>query len=145
MSSTTVPPALAATTPAVRAPSPWQDVWHRFIADRVALAGLVFLVILVLAALTAPWIVRSVLHQSAFRQRAMDQVQIDGRAVDIVKLRADPPAVHRIVDGDVPDTLVLVVTASDVRIPAELADYVHVLDVQPRAVSLRFGTKATRR
>lgn len=70
---------------------------------------------------------------------------VSGRAVDIVKLRVDLPAVHRIVDADVPDTLVLAVTPSDVRIPAELADYVHVLDVQPRTVSLRFGTKATRR
>lgn len=70
---------------------------------------------------------------------------VSGRAVDIVKLRADPPAVHRIVDADVPDTLVLQVAASDVRVPAELSDYVHVLDVQPRAVSLRFGAKATKR
>ncbi|MEO7769619.1 MAG: hypothetical protein ABIX19_01230 [Gemmatimonadaceae bacterium] len=70
---------------------------------------------------------------------------VTGRAVDIVKLRADPPAVHRIVDADVPDTLILDVAASDVRIPPDLADHVHVLDVQPRTVSLRFGTKATKR
>jgi YbbR domain-containing protein len=70
---------------------------------------------------------------------------VTGRAVDIVKLRADPPAVHRLVDADVPDTLVLAVNQSDVRIPPELADHVHVLDVQPRTVALRFGTRATRR
>jgi len=70
---------------------------------------------------------------------------VSGRAVDIAKLRADPPAIHRIVDGDVPDTLVFPVAASDVRVPAGLADFVHVLDVQPRVVSLRFGDKATKR
>ena len=70
---------------------------------------------------------------------------VSGRTVDIVKLRADPPAVYRIVDADAPDTLVLQVAASDVRVPADLADYVHVLDVQPRTVALRFGTKATKR
>jgi YbbR domain-containing protein len=70
---------------------------------------------------------------------------VSGRAVDIAKLRADPPAVHRIVDGDAPDTLVFQVGASDVRVSAGLADFVHVLDVQPRSVSLRFGDKATKR
>jgi YbbR domain-containing protein len=70
---------------------------------------------------------------------------VSGRAVDIAKLRADPPAVHRIVNEDAPDTLVLQVAASDVRVSPELANDVHVLDVQPRFVSLRFGDKATKR
>jgi hypothetical protein len=70
---------------------------------------------------------------------------VSGRAVDIVKLHVDPPAIHRIIDGDVPDTLVLDVTPSDVRTPAALAEVVRVLDVQPRSVTLRFGTRATRR
>jgi YbbR domain-containing protein len=69
---------------------------------------------------------------------------VSGRAVDIAKLRADPPAVHRIVEEDVPDTLLFPVGPSDVRVSAELADFIHVLDVQPRLVSLRFGNKATR-
>ncbi len=70
---------------------------------------------------------------------------VSGRAVDIAKLRADPPAVHRIVTEDAPDTLLFQVATSDVRVSPELADFVHVLDVQPRFVSLRFGTKATKR
>ena len=70
---------------------------------------------------------------------------VTGRAVDIVKLRANPPAIHRIVEDDVPDTLVLGVGPGDVRVPPELADHVHVLDVQPRTIALRFGTKATKR
>src|SRR2546430_16440295 len=53
---------------------------------------------------------------------------VTGRAVDIVKLHADPPVLHRIINRDVPETLVLDVTPSDVRLPAELADQVRVLD-----------------
>lgn len=70
---------------------------------------------------------------------------VSGRAVDIVKLAADPPAVHRQVDGDAPDTLVLAVAPGDVRLPAEFTNDVRILDVQPRSVTLRFGTRATRR
>ena len=68
-----------------------------------------------------------------------------GRAVDLVKLRADPPAIHRTIDGDAPDTLVLDVMPGDVRLPAEFTSDVRILDVQPRSVTLRFGTRATRR
>jgi hypothetical protein len=49
------------------------------------------------------------------------------------------------VSGDAPDTLVLDVTPGDVHIPPELADGVRVLDVQPRSLTLRFETRATRR
>ena len=70
---------------------------------------------------------------------------VAGRAVDIVKLHAEPPSVHRRIDGDVPDTLLLDVTPADVRLPAEFASDVRILDVQPRSVTLRFGTRATRR
>jgi len=77
----------AAPLPAVPAPSvrsPWHDVWQRFTSDRAALAGLIVLVVLVLATLLAPWLVRHVLHQSAFDQRIMDRITIDGRSVDVV-------------------------------------------------------------
>jgi YbbR domain-containing protein len=70
---------------------------------------------------------------------------VSGRAVDIAKLHVNPPAIHRIIDGDVPDTLVLDVTPADVRTTAAMAELVRVLDVQPRNVTLRFGTRATRR
>ena len=73
------------------------------------------------------------------------QALVAGRAVDIVKLYADPPAVHRRIDSDAPDTLVLDVTPADVRLPAEFTSDVRILDVQPRSVTLRFGTRATRR
>jgi YbbR domain-containing protein len=68
-----------------------------------------------------------------------------GRAADILKLYANPPVVRRVIGGDAPDTLVLDVQPSDVRVPAELTDQVRVLDVQPRSVTLRFETGATRR
>ena len=70
---------------------------------------------------------------------------VAGRAVDIVKLYAEPPSVHRRIDGDVPDTLVLDVTPADVRLAPEFANDVRILDVQPRSVTLRFGTRAARR
>ena len=73
------------------------------------------------------------------------QALVAGRAVDIVKLYVDPPAVHRRIDGDAPDTLVLDVTPADVRLPAGYTNAVRILDVQPRNVTLRFGTRATRR
>lgn len=70
---------------------------------------------------------------------------VAGRAADIVKLAADPLVVRRSVGGDAPDTLVLDITPSDVHVPPELADHVRVLDVQPRSVTLRFETRASRR
>jgi YbbR domain-containing protein len=70
---------------------------------------------------------------------------VAGRAADVVKLYAARPIVHRRVDADAPDTLVLDITPADVHIPAELAGDVRVLEVQPRAVTLRFESKATRR
>lgn len=73
------------------------------------------------------------------------QALVRGRAADLVKLYATPLVVRRTVSGDVPDTLVLDVTPADVRVPTELAEAVHVLDVQPRAVVLRFAARVTRR
>jgi hypothetical protein len=70
---------------------------------------------------------------------------VAGRTADLVKLYAARPVVRRTISGDAPDTLVLDVTPSDVHVPPELADAVHVLDVQPRSVTLRFASRATRR
>jgi len=69
---------------------------------------------------------------------------VAGPAADIVKLTADPPVVRRSVGGDAPDTLVLDITPADVHMPPELADHVRILDVQPRSVTLRFETRASR-
>jgi hypothetical protein len=70
---------------------------------------------------------------------------VAGRAADIVKLYASPPVLRRTIGGDAPDTLVLDVSPADVHLPPEVASDVHVLDVQPRKVTLRFGASATRR
>lgn len=69
---------------------------------------------------------------------------VAGRTADLVTLYAAPPVVRRAIGGDAPDTLVLDVTPGDVRLPPDLAEVVHVLDVQPRRVTLRFETRATR-
>jgi hypothetical protein len=70
---------------------------------------------------------------------------VAGRAADLVKLATSPPVVRRSIGGDAPDTLVLDLTPADVHLPTELVDAVRVLDVQPRSVTLRFETRATRR
>jgi hypothetical protein len=67
------------------------------------------------------------------------QVLVSGRAADLVKLYATPLVLRRTISGDVPDTLMLDVSAADVHVPAELSEAVHVLDVQPRVVMLRFA------
>ena len=71
------------------------------------------------------------------------QALVSGRAADLVKLYATPLVLRRTVGGDVPDTLMLDVTPADVHVPPELSEAVHVLDVQPRAVMLRFGSSVT--
>ena len=57
---------------------------RRFAQDRWALAGFVFLMLLVIAALAAPVIVERVLHASAFRLGMMDRVEVGGRPVEVV-------------------------------------------------------------
>ncbi|MDB4882044.1 MAG: hypothetical protein JWL95_810 [Gemmatimonadetes bacterium] len=73
------------------------------------------------------------------------QALVAGRAADLVKLYAVPLVLRRRIGGDVPDTLVLDVTAADVHVPPELTESIRVVDVQPRSVVLRFETGATRR
>ncbi len=73
------------------------------------------------------------------------QALVSGRTADLVKLYATPLVLRRTISGDVPDTLMLDVTPADVHVPADLSEAVHVLDVQPRAVMLRFESSVTRR
>jgi peptide/nickel transport system permease protein len=42
--------------------SPWQIFWNRFKSDRVALAGVIFIVLLVALALAAGWISKHIVH-----------------------------------------------------------------------------------
>lgn len=70
---------------------------------------------------------------------------VAGRASDLAKLYATPLVIRRTVGGDAPDTLVLDVLPGDVRLPLDLKSDVRVLDVEPRSVTLRFETRASRR
>ena len=65
-------------------PSPWMAAGQRFLADRWAVAGLVFLLVVHLVALAAPWAVPALLHRSAFRQRMNDVVHVAGADVEVV-------------------------------------------------------------
>ena len=68
-----------------------------------------------------------------------------GRVLDIVKLRVDPLVIHRAVRSSATDTLVLEFTPGEVRVPADLADQVRVLDVLPRSATLRFRMRSAKR
>ena len=143
--------------PVPPAPRPtWQRRLREIATERLGLKAIALLIALLL------WLVVSARKPTESLVRvlvspALDStlVLLDGttevralvsaRAADLVKLVADPPVVRRSVGGDAPDTLVLDLTAADVHVPPELADQVRVLDVQPRSITLRFETRATRR
>ena len=64
---------------------------------------------------------------------------VSGRAADVVKLYTAPPVVRRVVPRGAPDTLTLELSPADVRLPADLGEQVHVLEVAPRTVTLHLG------
>ena len=72
------------------------------------------------------------------------RAQVYGRAVDIVKLYASPPVLRLVVRGTVPDSLVRDISPGDVRLSAQVGTDVHILDVQPRSVTLHVARKPTR-
>ena len=143
--------------PAPPAPGPtWQRRIREIATERLGLKAVALLLALLL------WLVVSSRKPTESLVRvlvspALDStlVLLDGttevralvaaRAADLVKLAADPPVVRRRVDSDAPDTLVLDLTAADVHLPPGLVDQVRVLDVQPRSITLRFETRASRR
>jgi peptide/nickel transport system permease protein len=57
---------------------------RRFVRNRWAAAGLVYLALLTVLALAAPWVVTHVLHSSAFRVGMMDRVTLHGHEVEVV-------------------------------------------------------------
>jgi peptide/nickel transport system permease protein len=59
------PPAPGEVSQQVVGRSPWQIFWGRFRRDRVAVAGVVFIVILIILALAAGWIAKHVAHHGA--------------------------------------------------------------------------------
>lgn len=65
-----------------------------------------------------------------------------GSGQDILKLYQNPPVIRKAVDGDAPDQLHLDLSPEDVDLPPDVS--VIVRDVQPRAVTLRFESTATR-
>jgi hypothetical protein len=65
-----------------------------------------------------------------------------GRANEILKLSNNPLVIRRPITSDAPDTLVLALRTSDVEVPEGVE--VIVRDVQPRTLTLRFETIASR-
>lgn len=66
-----------------------------------------------------------------------------GRPSEILKLSNTPLVIRRPIPGDVPDTLEVALRASDIDIPEGVE--VIVREVQPRSLTLRFETTASRR
>jgi hypothetical protein len=66
-----------------------------------------------------------------------------GRPSEILKLSNTPLVIRRPIPGDAPDTLEIPLRASDIEIPEGVE--VIVREVQPRALTLRFETTASRR
>ena len=66
-----------------------------------------------------------------------------GRPSEILKLSNTPLIIRRPIPGDAPDTLEVALRASDIEIPEGVE--VIVREVQPRSLTLRFETTASRR
>ncbi len=66
-----------------------------------------------------------------------------GRPSEILKLSNTPLVIRRPIPGDAPDTLEIPLRASDIEIPEGVE--VIVREVQPRTLTLRFETTASRR
>jgi hypothetical protein len=141
-------------------PPPIRPDWRRRLRDisterlgLKAIAVVLALLLWIVVSLRQPtegWVgvrVTPMLDSSLVLIGAAPQVQalVSGRAADLAKLYATPLVLRRTVSSDVPDTLMLDLTPADVHVPAELSEVVHVLDVQPRAVMLRFESSVTRR
>jgi hypothetical protein len=143
--------------PVPPAPGPtWQRRLREIATERLGLKAIALLIALLLwLAVSARKPMESLVRVLVSPALDSTLVLLDGttevralvsaRAADLVKLAADPPVVRRSVGGDAPDTLVLDLTAADVQVPPGLAGQVRVLDVQPRSITLRFETRASRR
>ena len=74
-------------------------------------------------------------------KRPVMRALVVGRTSDLAKLYTQPLAVRFSVSGDAADTLPLDVTPADVHLPADVEGAVHVLDVQPRHITLHVGRR----
>jgi peptide/nickel transport system permease protein len=62
----------------------WQHAWRRFRRDRLAIAGGIFLFLLIALAAAAPLVVKHGTHHSPFQQHMMDKITIGGKEIDVV-------------------------------------------------------------
>ena len=61
-----------------------QLAWRRFRRDRLAVAGALFIILLLATAAAAPLVVTHLIHHSPYQQHMMDTIQLDGRQVEVV-------------------------------------------------------------
>jgi hypothetical protein len=72
------------------------------------------------------------------------RAQVYGRAMDIVKLYTVPPVLRLVVRATSADSLVRDITPGDVLLSSHVGGDLHVLDVQPRSVTLHLARRAAR-
>jgi len=70
--------------------------WHRFRRDRLAVAGALFIVLLLALAAAAPLVVRHFTHHPPYQQHMMDTIHIGGREIDVVDDDGLPVGPNRI-------------------------------------------------
>jgi len=90
----TGPPSRTAGSAAKRGPSAEKEAppglsfgrlaWRRFCRDRLAVAGSVFIVLLIASAATAPLVVTHLTRHSPYQQHMMDTIRLDDQEVDVV-------------------------------------------------------------
>ncbi len=70
--------------------------WRRFRRDRLAVAGALFIVLLLATAAAAPLVVTHLIHHSPYQQHMMDTIQLDGEQVEVVDDDGLPVGPNRI-------------------------------------------------
>lgn len=69
-------------------------------------------------------------------------VSVVGPAQELLKLRLSEPVIHLTVGEDVPDSLTIPLTASQVVLPSWVN--AHVSEIEPSSITLHFAVRATR-
>jgi len=70
--------------------------WRRFRRDRLAVAGALFIILLIALAASAPLVVAHITHHPPYQQHMMDTIRIDSQPVEVVDDNGLPVGPNRI-------------------------------------------------
>jgi hypothetical protein len=84
-----------------------------------------------------------VLNSSLVLRDTVPEIQalVAGAPEDLIKLAAARLSIRRAIAANGPETLVLDILPADVVLPADMKGTVHVQDVRPRSITLRFESR----